>query len=312
MTDVAVTDVRVVHVEPGETLSGIAARHDVSVEELLRWNRIEDPDLVLVGQRIFVHAAGDAESLVPGRAPEAAPGPGTATAPPGPDAADPDTAGSVPFGMIAVAVAVAVVLVFLLRSGARRRGPATRVSPAPPPARDRPDVRSTPRTSRASPPAQGRVEVHPSTRISRAPPSVHDFREVLVGKAWVIDGDGIRVSGQVVRFAGLDAPEYDQVAKHRDGYWFGHGRRVKRALIRKIGGQQVCVQVEAWDKFGRAVGIVTCDGRDVGEWLVREGHAIAAYGDRYKSVERQARRDGRGMWSHAVNIDPRRWRHQRS
>ena len=132
----------------------------------------------------------------------------------------------------------------------------------------------------------------------------------LAGKAYVTDGDGIRVSGQEVRFAGLDAPEFDQVAKHRDGYWFGHGKRVKSALIREIGGRRVHVTVEDYDKFGRTVGIVTCNGQDVGEWLVREGHAIAAYGDRYKHVEREARRAKRGMWSHAVNIDPRQWRHR--
>ena len=46
----------------------------------------------------------------------------------------------------------------------------------------------------------------------------------LAGKAYVTDGDGIRVSGQEVRFAGLDAPEWNRVAKQVDGYWFGHGR----------------------------------------------------------------------------------------
>ncbi len=130
----------------------------------------------------------------------------------------------------------------------------------------------------------------------------------LSGKAYVTDGDGLRVSGQEVRFAGLDAPEFDQMAKHRDGYWFKHGERVKNALIREIGGRRVQVAIEDYDKFGRAVGIVTCDGQDVGEWLVREGHAISAYGGRYKHVEREARQAGRGMWGHAVNIDPRRWR----
>ena len=132
----------------------------------------------------------------------------------------------------------------------------------------------------------------------------------LAGKAYVTDGDGIRVSGQEVRFAGLDAPEWDQRAKHQNGYWFGHGKRVKSALIREIGGKRVHVTVEDYDRFGRAVGIVTCHGKDVGEWLVREGHAIAAYSDRYKHIEREARRSKRGMWGHAVNIDPRRWRHR--
>ena len=31
----------------------------------------------------------------------------------------------------------------------------------------------------------------------------------IAGKAYVTDGDGIRVSGQEVRFAGLDSPEWD-------------------------------------------------------------------------------------------------------
>ncbi|MDE0226345.1 MAG: thermonuclease family protein, partial [Gammaproteobacteria bacterium] len=86
---------------------------------------------------------------------------------------------------------------------------------------------------------------------------------------------------------------------------------VKSALIREIGGKQVHVSVEDTDKFGRLVGTVTCEGRDVGEWLVQEGHAIAAYSWRYKRVEREARRAKRGMWAHAHNFDPRSHRHRR-
>ena len=165
---------------------------------------------------------------------------------------------------------------------------------------------------------RGLFRKRPRKRRQRRPPepvqdagrAVLKARPHLVGKAYVTDGDGIRVSGQEVRFSSLDAPEFDQVAKHRDGYWFGHGKRVKSALIREIGGRQVHVTVENYDKFGRAVGIVTCNGKDVGEWLVREGHAIAAYSDRYKHLEREARQAKRGMWGHAVNIDPRRWRHR--
>ena len=132
----------------------------------------------------------------------------------------------------------------------------------------------------------------------------------ITGKAYVTDGDGIRVAGQEVRLAELDAPEWDQKAKHRDGYWFNHGKRVKSALIREIGGKHVRVSVKGTDKFGRRLGIVTCKGRDIGEWLVREGHAIAAYGDRYVHVEREAREARRGMWAHAHNFDPRAHRHR--
>ena len=75
------------------------------------------------------------------------------------------------------------------------------------------------------------------------------------------DGDGIRVARQEVRLAGLDAPEYDQKAKHQDGYWCNHGKRVKSALIQEIGGKSVRVSVESVDKFGRLVGTVTYKGR---------------------------------------------------
>ena len=132
----------------------------------------------------------------------------------------------------------------------------------------------------------------------------------ITGKAYVTDGDGIRVARQEVRIAGLDAPEWDQKAKHQDGYWFKHGKRVKSALIQEIGGKHVHVSVESVDKFGRLLGTVTYNGRDIGEWLVREGHAIAAYSDRYKHVEREAREAKRGMWAHAHNFDPRAHRHR--
>ena len=135
---------------------------------------------------------------------------------------------------------------------------------------------------------------------------------VIAGKAWVTDGDGLRVSGYRVRFAGLDAPELDQWAKRRDGTWFKHGKRVKRALIRAVGGRHVEVTVEGIDRFGRVLGCVTCDDKDVGAWLVRNGHAIAAYGDRYKDVEREARRERRGLWGHKVAFDPRHWRRRQA
>ena len=144
----------------------------------------------------------------------------------------------------------------------------------------------------------------PSGRVERA-------GRTITGKAYVTDGDGVRVAGQEVRLAGLDAPEWDQKAKHKDGYWFNHGKRVKSALIRKLGGEHVSVSVEGTDKFGRLLGTVTCGGSDIGEWLVREGHAIAAYDDRYKRIERGARKAKRGMWAHAHNFDPRAHRHRK-
>ena len=234
-----------VKVVPGDTLSGIAARYDVSVEELQRLNAIEDPDLLQAGQTIVVYTPQDAMSDPP--------------------------AGTASTWTIAFVVLALLLLLFRRK---RRAGTRTR------------------------------------RRSEMLRVDTHNVGGRLTGKAYVTDGDGIRVSGQEVRFAGLDAPEWNQPARHQDGYWFAHGRRVKSALVREIGGKPVLVVVENYDKFGRAVGTVTCNGRDIGEWLVREGHARALYSDRYKHVEGEAKRAKRGMWNHAVNIDPRSWRHR--
>ena len=72
------------------------------------------------------------------------------------------------------------------------------------------------------------------------------------------------LAGQEVRLAGLDAPEWDQKAKHRDGYWFSRGKRVKSALIQEIRGKHVRVSVETVDKFGRLLGTVTYKGQTSG------------------------------------------------
>ncbi len=130
----------------------------------------------------------------------------------------------------------------------------------------------------------------------------------ITGRAYVIDGDTIRVSRYTVRLSGLDAPEVDQRAAHQHGYWFNQGKRVKSSLIGAIGGKTVSVRVEGSDKYNRIVGTVMCDGKDVGEWLVRNGYAVAAFSDQYIHVEREARRARRGMWGHARIYHPAAWR----
>ena len=119
-------------------------------------------------------------------------------------------------------------------------------------------------------------------------------------------GDTIR--GYTVRLAGLDAPEWNQPAKHRWGFWFNHGKRVKLALKREVGGKRVQVAVEGFDRYGRVLGTVSCRGQDIGEWLVRSGHAIACFDHRYKDAESEAKSERRGMWGYKEVHDPRVWR----
>lgn len=134
--------------------------------------------------------------------------------------------------------------------------------------------------------------------------------KTISGKAWVADADGIKVSGKNIRLACLDAPEWDQWAIDQRGMTINHGRRVKSALIRKIGGERVRVTVLGHDRYGRVLGIVTSNGEDVNAWLVRNGYAVAKYGYRYKKEEREARAGKRGQWAYEAKIDPEDHRHR--
>lgn len=48
-------------VKAGMTLSGIASLFNVTVDELMRWNNIENPDKIVVGQKITIQSKGKEE-----------------------------------------------------------------------------------------------------------------------------------------------------------------------------------------------------------------------------------------------------------
>jgi lipoprotein NlpD len=81
--------VRMHVVQPGETLHTIAWRYGVDHRELARWNRLDNPDLILVGQRIMLGptataattAAPPQGSAPPASRPSPSPQPGRAAAP---------------------------------------------------------------------------------------------------------------------------------------------------------------------------------------------------------------------------------------
>ncbi len=41
-------------VQPGDSLSAIAKKFNVTVEQLMRWNNIQDPNFLTVGQQLKI------------------------------------------------------------------------------------------------------------------------------------------------------------------------------------------------------------------------------------------------------------------
>jgi endonuclease YncB( thermonuclease family) len=131
---------------------------------------------------------------------------------------------------------------------------------------------------------------------------------VIVGKAWVVDGDTIHVAGLRIRLLGIDAPESAQTCTDADGKIWLCGRVAAHELIRHLAGRRLRCRSPGRDRYRRALAVCALpDGSDVNAWLVREGWALA-YG-RYRAEEAEAKAAKRGIWASAF-IPPWEWRRQ--
>jgi len=124
----------------------------------------------------------------------------------------------------------------------------------------------------------------------------------------VVDGDTIHLLFEgkplKVRLSEIDTPERAQP-------WY---QRAREALAGKVAGEVVSVQEVDWDRYGRLVGKVWLDGRDVNRELVAEGHAWVCRtylrDPTLLDDEDSARAAGRGLWAlpDAERTPPWEWR----
>ena len=125
-------------------------------------------------------------------------------------------------------------------------------------------------------------------KINSIEPDEETSRQALVGVVTrVLDGDTIALRAESgshrIRLGEIDAPESGQPG----------GRAAQRALDKKIDDLRVRVEVRTVDRFGRLIGRVYLNERDINREMVAEGHAWAYreyLTDRsFLRVEKQAR-----------------------
>ena len=130
----------------------------------------------------------------------------------------------------------------------------------------------------------------------------------IIGEARAFDGDRIEVKGQRIKLDGVDAPQPKQVCQ-RNGKPWRCGEEARKALAAKINGRRViCVE----NKRDRKVWVLaTCslEGKDLGEWLLRNGWAVSAYmhSYEYSRAEAAAKEERRGIWAGEFEL-PSKWR----
>lgn len=140
-------------------------------------------------------------------------------------------------------------------------------------------------------------------------------QDELVGRASIVDGDTITISGQDVRFNGIDAPESEQRCTNASGANYACGRVAANALDKFLAASRPtrCVFVE-WDQYGRFVGdCYRADGESVARWLVRNGHAMdwPLHSDgAYAADQGTAWEARKGIWAGEVQ-PPWEWRAER-
>lgn len=102
---------------------------------------------------------------------------------------------------------------------------------------------------------------------------------ILVGSAYVIDGDTIRINKTQIRLFGVDAPELNHP----------YGKKAKWALHRLCKDRVVRAEVTDEDAHGRTVAhCYLPDGRDLSAEMVRQGLALdwpKFSGGKYRSLE---------------------------
>ena len=137
----------------------------------------------------------------------------------------------------------------------------------------------------------------------------------LVGKVIkVVDGDTLTIldanyKEHKIRLAGIDAPERKQA----------YGLASRKRLASIVAGQQVTVEYQKRDRYGRIVGKVLLDGIDMCLEQVKAGfawhykkyqHEQSAEDQRlYADAENQAREGRLGLWRENNPIPP--WEHRR-
>lgn len=139
-----------------------------------------------------------------------------------------------------------------------------------------------------------------------------DYSNILVSE--VIDGDTVRLSnGLSLRYIGIDTPE----VRIKKGASFVYEPQpfalaAKQYNQKLVEGKLIRVEfdVEKKDKYGRLLGYCFLGDTFINAELVKEGLAVlytyppnVKYVEQLVSFQKQARREGRGLWGSYKVID---------
>ncbi len=126
------------------------------------------------------------------------------------------------------------------------------------------------------------------------------FNQKFSGKAFILDGDSMKVGGKEVRLFGLDAPEYSQTCFNAKQEEYACGQISRDFLINFAGGKEVnCLYAER-DKYHRFLSKCFVGNTSINEALVENGMAViynfTESDDKMDELEASAKESKLGLW----------------
>jgi|SRR5580765_146939 len=154
----------------------------------------------------------------------------------------------------------------------------------------------------------------PAPKSTTSQPSSPAGSQTLTGRVVrIADGDTVTVLDATatqhrIRLQGIDAPESHQA----------FGTQSKKSLSEMIFDRDVTVEYDKTDQYGRLVGKILLDGKDVNleqvkagmAWHYKEYQREQTPEDRelYARAEDEARKARRGLWADADPVEPSEFR----
>ena len=131
-------------------------------------------------------------------------------------------------------------------------------------------------------------------------PSVTGFSSLpdISGSGRAVSGDTIRIGGQLVQLAGVEAPEISQVCRDKRNRAWRCGQRARSVLRRIVGGGKITCTDVTGAEGGRFQATCSTAKGDIAEQLVKKGYAFAegSIFKTYADVEAEAHQAKRGIW----------------
>jgi endonuclease YncB( thermonuclease family) len=124
----------------------------------------------------------------------------------------------------------------------------------------------------------------------------------------ITDGDTLRINNttggsDIIRLYGIDAPERDQP----------YGTEATKALSSKVADAKVRIVVQDTDDYGRQVGTVYLDHRNINLEMVAQGHAwwyefFVPDNRELRQAHIKAQESHLGLWRDTNPVEPYDWR----